>query len=418
MRKIKIYGLLTCVCLMMQSCLFNEDDIFDESSAQRAIASVNECQEILKGAANGWLLEYYTGEDGEYGGFNVLARFDGNNVIMAADFATDNYEIGEESTSLYKVESYQGTELSFDSYNELIHEFCEPSGYNSPGYAGDYEFVFRSVSKEKIVLTGKKHGVTLIMTPLPAETNWQEKLTNIANVVSQASYVTYKLIVNGQEITKMGQEEHAFSVTKVDETGETTVSLYPFIYTEEGIKMYEPLVVNGVEINNFKWDNENLTYICTDTGVDAKIEFYCPEGYLNYLGNYILQLANGQRIQLELKQKMIGKSFAMNFVLSGTPIEFVYNYNMTTDCIDVPSQTVGVYQGYNVLLYPGIPGGNFYADDSAVFQGRIANTDPLTIKFTYVNNPICTLMLLVYQKTDGWYGFSTMFQDVTLIKVD
>ena len=50
---------------MMQSCLFNEDDIFDESSAQRAIASVNECQEILKGAANGWLLEYYTGEDGE-----------------------------------------------------------------------------------------------------------------------------------------------------------------------------------------------------------------------------------------------------------------------------------------------------------------------------------------------------------------
>ena len=26
--------------------------------------------------------------------------------------------------------------------------------------------------------------------------------------------------------------------------------------------------------------------------------------------------------------------------------------------------------GYNVLLYPGIPGGNFYADDSAVFQGR------------------------------------------------
>ena len=52
MRKIKIYGLLTCVCLMMQSCLFNEDDIFDESSAQRAIASVNECQEILKGAAD------------------------------------------------------------------------------------------------------------------------------------------------------------------------------------------------------------------------------------------------------------------------------------------------------------------------------------------------------------------------------
>lgn len=403
---------------MMQSCLFNEDDIFDESSAQRAIASVDECQEILKSAENGWLLEYFTGENGEYGGFNVLARFDGENVTMAADFATDKYEIGQESISLYKVESYQGTELSFDSYNELIHEFCEPTGYNSPGYAGDYEFVFRSVSKEKIVLTGKKHGVTLVMTPISTETNWQEKLTSIANVISQASYVTYKLVVNGQEVAKMGQEERAFVITDVDETGQETINVYPFIYTEEGVKMYEPLKVNGIAMSGFKWDNENLVYVCTDTGVDAKIEFYCPEGYINYLGNYIMQLANGQRIQLELKQKMIGKSFAMNFALGGTPIEFVFNYNMTTDCIDVPSQTVGVYQGYNILLYPGTPTGNFYPDNSAVFLGRISNVDPLTIKFTYPSAPTFTTMLLLYETAAGWYGFSTMFQDVTLIKVD
>lgn len=62
------------------------------------------------------------------------------------------------------------------------------------------------------------------------------------------------------------------------------------------------------------------------------------------------------------------KIICNEFCFEWYSIEFVYNYNMTTDCIDVPSQTVGVYQGYNVLLYPGIPGGNFYADDSAVFK--------------------------------------------------
>lgn len=74
---------------------------------------------------------------------------------MASEVATPNYEVGEYSTSLFKVNSFQGTELSFDSHNELIHIFCEPNGYNDPGYAGDYEFIFRSLSKDKIVLTGK-----------------------------------------------------------------------------------------------------------------------------------------------------------------------------------------------------------------------------------------------------------------------
>ena len=48
MKDIKLYSLLVCLCLLMQSCLFSEDDVFDQSSAQRAIASVNECREVLE----------------------------------------------------------------------------------------------------------------------------------------------------------------------------------------------------------------------------------------------------------------------------------------------------------------------------------------------------------------------------------
>ena len=46
--------LLALVSIGLQSCLFSEEDIFDESSANRATADVAKCREILKEAPNGW----------------------------------------------------------------------------------------------------------------------------------------------------------------------------------------------------------------------------------------------------------------------------------------------------------------------------------------------------------------------------
>ena len=45
---LSIYTLLALICIVLQSCLFSEEEIFDESSANRATADVIKCQEILK----------------------------------------------------------------------------------------------------------------------------------------------------------------------------------------------------------------------------------------------------------------------------------------------------------------------------------------------------------------------------------
>lgn len=419
MRKFRIYGLLACLCLMMQSCLFSEKDIFDESSAERAIGSVNECQEILKSAPNGWLLEYYTGEDAEYGGFNILAKFDGKNVSMAAEVATANYAVGEISTTLYKVDSYQGTELSFDSYSELIHQFCEPNSFTDPGYAGDYEFVIRSASKDKIVLTGKKHGVMLVMTPLPEDLNWQDYLTKVATLADDAGFSTYKLKVKGKEIASMGQNEHAFIITDKDATGTVTMHRFPFIYTSEGVKLFEPMTVGGVTMHAFKWDSEAMVYTCTDPGVDAKIEFFCPEGYYQYLGNYIM--TNGaQKIPVSLQQKRLGKSYVMTLLYSGGAIklDLVFDYNLETGCIDVMAQKVGIYEGFDVYFYPGA-GNNFYPAMGYGFLGKVisAPTDPLKISFTFnKNEPAINSIFFLYED-GGWY-LLTSIVNPTLTKIN
>ena len=42
-----IYFLLALVCLGLQSCLFQEEDYFDDSSANRATADVKRCTQRM-----------------------------------------------------------------------------------------------------------------------------------------------------------------------------------------------------------------------------------------------------------------------------------------------------------------------------------------------------------------------------------
>ncbi len=71
---LSIYTLLALACIVLQSCLFSEEEIFDESSANRATADVIKCQEILKDVPNGWKLEYYIGSNYSAGAITLLIR--------------------------------------------------------------------------------------------------------------------------------------------------------------------------------------------------------------------------------------------------------------------------------------------------------------------------------------------------------
>lgn len=380
MNNVKIFGLLACWCLIMQSCLFSEEDVFDDTSAQRAMASVSECNEVLQSASNGWLLEYYPGDGPEFGGYNLIAKFDGKNVELASEEATDNFAVGEIVTSLYKVSSFQGTELSFDSHNELIHMFCEPVSYSDPGFSGDYEFIFRSVSKDKIVLTGKKHGNRLVMTPFPENADRKEFLTGIAKLKNEAPYATYKLKIGGTEIAEMLREEHALTITEVDDRGQETTTKYPYIYTTSGIKMLEPMEFNGTVMTQFDWDNVSRTFVCKDAGVNAELEFFCREDYPKYIGTYLLKYGSSQAI-VKISQKIEGLSYTME----GLPVfDLEVKYNFKNDCIDLLFQYLGEFSGLQVYLCPWDAVNSYLTwDKKSGLSGVITSEegDPLKIQF-------------------------------------
>lgn len=192
MKKI-LYFLLASLCISLQSCLYQEDSYFDDSSANRATEDVERCNELLMNAPNGWKLEYYAGKNYSMGGITLLCQFDGKNVKIMSEIGSLNAKPGAEATSLYKVVSEQSTLLTFDTFNELIHCFSEPILKQNSNFQGDYEFAIMSASENEIILQGKKYQNKMVMTPMPADTDWSTYINDLNKIADEAFLNTYIL---------------------------------------------------------------------------------------------------------------------------------------------------------------------------------------------------------------------------------
>ena len=426
MKRIFLYGLLACVSWTMQSCLFSEDDVFEQSSAERDNASVAGIKELLMSSPNGWNLEYRYGEDGDWGVSNIFMKFDETNVTMASDYATSNYAVGEECQSLYTVQAYQGTEISFDSYNEILHSFCEPEGYNAPGLIGDYEFVVRDTTSNSITLTGKKYGVEMVMTRLSEDVDWTAYLQSAATLSDNTDLPLYNVVVGGQVVGEVERTymERSFTVTEEQEDGSSSVTYYPFMCTDNGIRLVEPLVFGSVSLQNFAWDETTRSFVCTDEGVDARLEYVRPEGYERYVGNYTLSYVYGGQtnsLSLELQPYKESRSYISSITLPrGIPIQLIFNYDMSRDDLSANGQVVGAYNGIDVYLYPGTSEGSLYATTDFTIEGTTTINDDgtLTIPFA-IGAPygdVCDSWLFIYYN-NGYYLAGMWTSPVVLTKL-
>lgn len=423
MKKLILYSLLACATVSMQSCLFSEEDLFEQSSADRENASVLELKSLLTSAPNGWKLEYRYGSEGMGGAANLFFKFDANEVTIASDYATSSYTPGQTATSLYTVQSYNGTEISFDSYNEILHAFCEPNGYNDPGLMGDYEFIVRSTSENEIRLTGKKHGVEMVMTRLDDTLDWTTYLAAAAQISEDSDYNLFNLMQGDQKVASVMREGRAFLLESVDENGTSSYAYYPFVCTENGVKTVEPMVCNGISMQNFTWDNATSTFSCTDEGSNVKLVFERPANYEKYLGTYHVQ-SGSSSFSLTLEVKKDGKSYqaTKTYYLSGGStwtMNVEFYYDTERDDISANGQVVGYMDGAAVGLYPGLrSGGNFYSTLETVFEGTTTEQDgQMTI--TFKNNPYSQLemndWLFIYNS--GGYRMMTAWENPVFTKV-
>ena len=360
--KITKYILLAFICLGLQACLFQEEDLFEKSSANRASENVAELQELLVNVPNGWKMEYYPGTDYSMGGITLLCRFDGNNVTLMSEVGSVKTASGKEASSLYKVTSEESTVLTFDSFNEFIHCFSEPIMGMNTNLEGDYEFVYMGQEDNKVILQGRRYHNTMVMTPLTQGVNWKDYIGQLNLIEREAFLKTYSLMVGGQEVGNAVRTSHLFSLTV---EGQTSSSV-PFIYTPEGIRFKDEITIQGKTVQNFVWNKEDMTFTSSDEeAADVVLKAYYPQDYTpyeDYLGTYYMYYREYEKyneeedkvefrpgyMAVELQQKVAGESFVLTSdKLETTAANIVITYDKATGKLIIKPQNV------TVMGYPG-----------------------------------------------------------------
>ena len=373
MRKQKIYtmiGLLTL--LLLGACsLHEEENFFNDSSANRMSEALKSYKEILVAPENGWLMQYYPGNNQAFGGYNLLVSFDENGSATIADELAD---ADKSVTSLYTLKQSAGPALTFDSYNDIMHLLSEPVG----GLGGDFEFTIMSAAPDKVVMSGTKTRNMITLTPMPTERTWTSYLEGVLANQDAIFLGTFKLMVNGKEVGSVVQDYNVFTLTYNGADERDPKVEIPFLYTDEGIKLYEPIIINGVAMSAFKSDVASVSFVCADAGVDAKLEAFYPGGYRFYdqlVGTYkmgtrtVTVTANADR-----------KIYTLTGFYSLSRVQAEYARSIGT--LSIKAQSVGMAYGYYAQLCAwNTSSGNLNWMEGFGMMGVNSTDDPLTISF-------------------------------------
>lgn len=195
--KIFLYISAISLALTLTACSNEEENIFDQSAAERLNSVSATYSGRLTNSKGGWVMEYYPYTDNEDPitgvGYLIMNRFnsDGSVYTMMKNKATGNAKW--EDTSAWEVITDMGPVLSYNSWNRCYGRFTDPvdidlttgrsEDESGKGFQGDYEFVMVDVPEggNHIMLKGKKRGVYERLTRLPEGTDFEAYLNDISD---------------------------------------------------------------------------------------------------------------------------------------------------------------------------------------------------------------------------------------------
>jgi hypothetical protein len=267
--------------VLVTSCSPEEDDLFNDTAANRIKKEIAAVKEVLLSSPNGWVMEFFPSDAQIYGGYNLLISFteDGhtsvvNELYMPVDATTNLPK--DEVVSTYVVKQYGGVLLSFDTYNEALHYFSDPlnpggTGSAGKGMEGDFEFNIMKFSKDELLVRGLKTHNWITMKPLQGtREEYLAKVSEIDEVISTFSLLN--LEVGG--VTYKGLKKRNRALTYTENGEEVDVA---YILTPTGCRFYEPITLNGVEIGGeFTYDASTKTFTNVNNSAVKLVEGFMP----------------------------------------------------------------------------------------------------------------------------------------------
>ncbi len=267
----KIFGILLCasVLLPLSSCFKQEDDIWEQSSAQRTEAKVNEYYELLTSAENGWVMEYFANESEK--GYPIIVKFDAHkNVLMAANNAVSSGGAYKEQNGNYEIISDQGPVLTFNVNNSLLHTFADPSS-DGIGHNGDYEFVIYEGDSEHFKMKGKKHGLEVYLYKMPADQDWEtyyDKITEHMDAMFSTQVPELTMTAGGLNYTISVSDGVMVFLPEGGDPATDAVS-DPFVVRLDGtVHFCTPFEGRNFDLalQNFKLSEDGSKLECIDEG--------------------------------------------------------------------------------------------------------------------------------------------------------
>lgn len=250
-----LFFFLLLSTLLFQSCLKDQEDVFDKSSSLRMQEVLDKTKAALTGNENGWALDYYPSRDLSYGGIAYAIQFKGTEATVYSQKSEKS------ETSLYKLTNDDGPILSFDSYNSLMHAYATPSADEYEAKDGDFEFIIMDVQSDLITLKGKRSGNMMYMHRLsqPAK----EYIAAVQNIEEKMYSGKYAFVIDGDSIlTRRIGNVFLFTDPK---TGESTEM--PFITTTTGFEMKDTVSVMGKNVTAFNYSDNGIWANPTDNSI-------------------------------------------------------------------------------------------------------------------------------------------------------
>lgn len=368
MKKIIYFLSVFMLTLSMQSCLHDDDEVFDTPTAQRIANAVKDTKALLESSPNGWLLQYYTGKEYSGGGYNMLMKFTDGRVDVSSDIAPAD----SVSHSSWDIKTDQGIVLSIDTYNEIFHAMSNPSAAAINGQEADYEFVVLRQTQDSIFVRGKKFGDKMVMTRIPESTSWKTYLTETQNAINSLG-INYKTTAG----TMLTIDGTARQLT----VGDAGIPV-PFRVTPDALVFPETVEIDGKEVSSLKLDVttgnmssdaigsieyiltpltqlvENGTYFITPENISPAVEGYC-----NKIVAGLRRLSVKSSLPFIVFGKFLSTKWAVNTPILQNNQLFVGYVEYDLEAIDdnTIKLTNGTLSQYNAsLIYKDLGGADFY----------------------------------------------------------
>lgn len=331
------YILMVLPTLLLQSCLKDQEDIFDSPSSIRMQEVLDNTKKVLTSSENGWIFDYYPDRDLSYGGYAYTVKFDSKEATVRSELYPDP---DSAETTLYKLTNDSGPILSFDSYNSLMHFFATPSSTNYEGLDGDFEFIIMNVTDDLITLRGKRTGNTMYMRRLTTDPQAyiEAAAAVIDNIVISSATGKAGALDIACEIDLDGRR---FNLTYIKDDMLVAVSEC-YIPNETGVRFYNPIEIDGATVSELAYNSDTNTFSGKDSkNNDITLAGQLPADYTSFdqfAGIYDLNYYYGS-IEVTLVPDKANNRYLIQGLNENYSV--VAEYVKTKGYLNITSQKVG-----------------------------------------------------------------------------